>query len=130
MEGTVNLLSVSMIAVSLVALGGIFYLARKLSAQNARLASELDMLRQDFNALCSGAVGVNKRVLRLEQRGRDLQQRQDSMEQQQKPSQRPYGEAIQLVQKGADAARLVEEFGLSRSEAELIVMLHGMREAG
>ena len=130
MEGSVNLISISTTAVSLLALGGIFFLVRKLKSENARLASELDTLRQDFSVLCSGAVGVNKRVLRLEQRGRDLQHRQDNMEHRQKPSQRPYGEAINRVQKGADATHLVEEFGLTRSEADLIVMLHGMREAG
>ncbi len=130
MDGSVNLISIAMTVVSLLALGGIFYLVRKLKSENARLATELDALRHDFNALCSGAVGVNKRVLRLEQRGRDLQHRQDSIEQRQKPSQRPYGEAINLVQKGADEMRLVQELGLTRSEADLIVMLHGMREAG
>lgn len=98
--------------------------------KNARIRADLDAMRADFNALCAGAVGVDKRVLRLEQRGRDLTQRQDEMEQQRSSTGRPYGEAIQLVQKGANAARLVEELDLTRNEAELIVMLHGIKDAG
>ncbi len=125
-----NLLSISILAVSLAVIAGLLYLALRLRSQTIRLVSELEMLRRDFNALCAGAVGVDKRVLRLEQRGRDLQQRQDSIEQRQKPAQRPYDEAIYRVQKGADATRLMEDFGLTRSEADLIVMLHGMRDAG
>jgi hypothetical protein len=42
-------------------------------------------------------------------------------------SDRPYGEAIQLVQRGASASDLVKELGLSRSEADLVVMLHGSK---
>ena len=129
MESIVNPISISIIAVSLAAISGLFYAALKFRSQNARLVRDLDLLRSDFNALCAGAVGVDKRVLRLEQRGRDLQHRQETIEQRQNTSQRPYGEAIHQVQKGADAIRLVEEFGLSRSEADLIVMLHGEREA-
>jgi hypothetical protein len=130
MESTVNFLLISLSTVGLVALTGLLYLALKLRSKNAGLVNELDLLRHDFNALCAGAVGVDKRVLRLEQRGRDLQQRQDNIEHRQKPTQRPYDAAIHLVQKGADAVNLVEEFGLTRSEADRIVMRHGMREAG
>ena len=125
-----NPVSISIIVVSLVSLTGLLYLALKFRSRNDRLVRELDLLRNDFNALCAGAVGVDKRVLRLEQRGRDLLQRQETIEQRHSTSQRPYGEAIYQVQKGADATRLVEEFGLSRSEADLIVILHGMREPG
>ena len=130
MESILNPISISIISVSLVVLTGLVYLALKFRSENARLAKELDMLRHDFNAFCAGAVGVDKRVLRLEQSGRDLQHRQETIEQRQNTAQRPYGEAIYKVQKGADATRLVEEFGLSRSEADLIVMLHGMHDAG
>ena len=49
--------------------------------------------------------------------------------QHQNQEERPYGEAIQMIHKGATAASLGERLGLSRSEAELMVMLHGVRKA-
>ncbi|MCW8847661.1 MAG: DUF2802 domain-containing protein [Sedimenticola sp.] len=82
-------------------------------------------LNENLNALCTGAVGVDQRVNNLERTGRDLAHRQESIESQQQD--RPYGEAIQLVQQGANASRLVEELGLSRSEADLVVMLHSSK---
>jgi Tfp pilus assembly protein PilN len=93
------------------------------------LQEKAEFLTTSLNALCSGAVGVDHRVARLEQRGRDLEHRQDSFETQ-KQSERPYGEAIQLVHQGASAMRLVEELGLSHNEAELVVMLHGAKSTG
>ena len=90
---------------------------------------KVDELSSTVSGLCSAAVGVDKRVIRLEQKGRDLEHRQESFETQ-KHSDRPYGEAIQLVHRGATASRLVEELGLSHSEAELVVMLHSMEKTG
>ncbi|WP_275096523.1 DUF2802 domain-containing protein [Sedimenticola hydrogenitrophicus] len=87
--------------------------------------AQIHSLTENLNALCSGAVGVDQRVSDLERSGRDLAHRQESMESSQ--SDRPYGEAIQLVQRGASASDLVKELGLSRSEADLVVMLHGSK---
>jgi hypothetical protein len=56
--------------------------------------------------------------------------RQESIETAKQSGDRPYGEAIQMVHKGAGVARLVDDLGLSRSEAELLVMLHGVKKAG
>ena len=86
--------------------------------------ARLDSLAENLNALCSGAVGVDQRLGRLENRGRDLAYRQESIESHQY-AERPYAEAIRLVHQGATAARLEEELGLSGSEAELVFMLHG-----
>ncbi len=95
------------------------------------LTKQIEQLATTTNVLCASAVGVDKRVIKLERNGRDLIHRQESMEtsKQAGASDRPYGEAIQMVQKGAGASRLVEELGLSKSEAELLVMLHGVKKA-
>lgn len=95
----------------------------------AELGKQVEQLSTTTNVLCASAVGVDKRVIRLERNGRDLIHRQESIETSQQASDRPYGEAIQMVQKGAGASRLMEELGLSKSEAELLVMLHGMKRA-
>lgn len=89
----------------------------------------IDALSSNLNALCAGAVGVDQRVTGLEQKSREQQQQLESMASNQQ-SERPYGEAIHLVHQGATPHRLVEELGLSRSEADLVVMLHGVKKAG
>ena len=78
--------------------------------------------------MLSGTVGVDRRLTMLESQGRNLDLRQESLESR-KQDERPYGEAIQLIHKGATAESLVERLGLTRSEAELMVMLHSVREA-
>lgn len=98
---------------------------RRLSDANGRI----DTLSANLNALCAGAVGVDQRISSLEQGGRDLQHRLESMATSQQ-ADRPYGEAIHMVHQGATPHRLVEELGLSRSEADLVAMLHGMKKAG
>lgn len=102
-------------------------LARRIKQQNSQLSvaqGKIDALSENLNALCSGAVGVDQRVSLLERQRRDIQQRQESLENQQQ-LERPYSAAIQMVHQGATADRLVDELGLSRSEADLVVMLHG-----
>lgn len=106
--------------------------ARTIRRQNNRITEmtkQIEQLVTTATALCAGAVGVDRRVVKLERNSRDLAHRQESIESQQHTADRPYGEAIQMVQKGAVASRLVDELGLSNSEAELLVMLHGMKRA-
>lgn len=115
----------------ILALGAVFALLlfglrlRDSSRQLQALQAQVHSLTENLNALCSGAVGVDRRVSNLERNGRDLAHRQESMESTQ--SERPYGEAIQMVQRGATASVLVQELGLSKSEADLVVMLHGSK---
>ncbi len=110
----------------------IFMLRRSIRVQQDRIVvmeGKVQELTASLNALCAGAVGVDRRVVRLERNNRDLEHRQETLESQDVPD-RPYGEAIQLVQQGASARRLMEELEMSPSEAELLVALHGSRKAG
>lgn len=119
-------------AVSSLALLGCFVLLVKNHRQRARIRQmeqRLGSIEQSLGALCSGTSGVDERVARLERMSRDLEHRQGTIEAQQQ-GERPYGEAIQLVHQGATAERLMEELGLSRSEADLVAMLHGMKQVG
>jgi hypothetical protein len=94
----------------------------------AQLQVELDLVRQSISGLTAGAVGVDRRMQRLEAREKVLSERQETYEIQQSDEQ-PYGHAIRLVQQGAEVSRLVDELQLSESEAELIVRLHGQRNS-
>lgn len=106
-------------------LGVAFLFLRVLKFQQKieKAEAQIHSLTDNLNALCSGAVGLDQRVNTLEQDGRDLANRQEFIESK-GTSDQPYGEAIRLVQQGARAADLVEQLGLSRSEADLVVMLH------
>ncbi len=123
------------ILISIVCLAMLFFRrqSRTIRLQDNRieeLGKQIEQLTTTVNVLCASAVGVDKRVIKLERNGRDLTYRQESIESSQHTVDRPYGEAIQMAQRGARASRLVEELGLSESEAELMVMLHGMKKAG
>ncbi len=123
------------ILISIVCLAMLFFRrqSRTIRLQDNRieeLGKQIEQLTTTVNVLCASAVGVDKRVIKLERNGRDLTYRQESIESSQHTVDRPYGEAIQMAQRGARASRLVEELGLSESEAELLVMLHGMKKAG
>ncbi len=123
-----EILTLLSLILALGAIAALVFVGLRLRDANRQL-QDLQMrvhsLTENLNALCSGAVGVDQRVSNLERSGRDLAHRQESMESTQ--SDRPYGEAIQMVQRGATASALVEELGLSRSEADLVVMLHGSK---
>ena len=108
------------------ALVGVVFLFLRVASQQQKIdraEAQIQSLVDNLNAVCSGAVGLDHRVGRLEQNGRELATRQESIESQAQSDQ-PYGEAIRLVQQGATASELVEKLGLSRSEADLVAMLH------
>lgn len=127
-----SLLWVVVSITALLLLAGMAWLALRVHTvqlESRALKARLESVCCDLNALCSGAVGVDRRITILEHQGRRLDQRQETLENQ-KQDERPYGEAIQMIHQGATAASLVDKLGLSRSEAELMVMLHGVRKAG
>jgi len=101
---------------------------RRIQLELTELQRRHESLNADLNALCAGTVGVDRRILELERQSRELSQRQESLESR-KQEQQPYGEAIQMIYQGASAESLVQKLGLNRGEAELMVMLHGVRKA-
>jgi hypothetical protein len=109
---------------------GLVVLQRRLAEQTARAAQlqqQMTLLSQSISGLTAGAVGMDRRMRRLQARERLLTERQETYDIQQADDQ-PYSHAIRLVQQGAATSRLIEELGLGESEAELILRLHGRRE--
>ena len=92
------------------------------------LVSELGIVKEDVAVLGAGAAGTSEHVTRLGQRLRCFVEKQQTMESAH-DLERPYGRAIQLVHNGAGIDELVETCRLTRSEAELIVMLHRVEMA-
>jgi hypothetical protein len=93
----------------------------------AQYKRDVDTLKQTVGALCSSAVGVDRRVNRLERMGRDLEERQENIEHSSHQSDPPYSDAIRMVQEGAGADELIQELGISRDAADLIIMMHGIK---
>ena len=87
----------------------------------------VDDLHNNFNALCSGSVGVGKRISRLESKTRQQADRQLRLEDK-TPALQNYGNAARLANKGADRDELVDYCGLSRGEAELILFLNSEKQ--
>ena len=83
----------------------------------------IHQIRQDMHALCAGAINLGKHVDALEQKIRRQAERQDQFAMRD-PSEHTYAHAIRLAQKGANLNELVENCGLARSEAELLLSVH------
>jgi len=99
----------------------------ELSAQLEQLQQQQLFQQQSISGLTAGAVGMDRRLNRISASEKLLHDRQETFQNQQAAEQ-PYSHAIQLVQQGASAQRLVDELSLSESEADLIVRLHGLRD--
>ena len=101
---------------------------RMLQERLAEREQDLTALRSDLAALTKASVGAGDHLMQVEHRVRRLSERQNQSEMR-AVGDRPYQQAIQLVQNGADVEELVRQCGLTRGEADLIVMLHGVAQA-
>lgn len=105
------------------------YAMRRLRQQLHLRDDRSSRQQDDFAALCKASVGAGDHLVRLEQQVRRLTERQDQIELR-GGGDRPYTQAIQMVQRGADVSELIASCGLTRGEAELIAMLHGVAKTG
>jgi hypothetical protein len=86
--------------------------------------NKLLQLENDLSALCIASVGEGEHVGRLEKQMRSISDRQDALDLRVSTEQ-PYDRASQLAQDGASVDDIVNSCGLTRAEAELVIMLHG-----
>jgi len=103
------------------------YRGRQYQNTIKKLSASIERLEADMNALCSGTVGVGKRINKLESKSRLQAERQKRLEHQ-TPDLQSYGNAARLANKGADVDELVDHCGLSRGEAELIMFLNSQQQ--
>ncbi|MEJ2394537.1 MAG: DUF2802 domain-containing protein [Candidatus Thiodiazotropha sp.] len=76
----------------------------------------------------SSLVWIAMLILLLLQMGRDLEERQETIEQHSQHGDPPYSDAIRMVQDGAGVDQLITELGISRDAADLIIMMHGIKQ--
>ncbi len=116
----------TLILLPLLVLGISLYRVRRsfhrLAAELHTTRDRLQLAEQELGALCSASVGAGGHVVKLEQQVRRMIERQDTLELR-AGNDRPYHQASQMVNKGADIGELVDACGLTRGEAELLVMM-------
>lgn len=89
----------------------------------AELSVELEAVRRDLSALCTGAVGAGGHLERIDRQMLRLAERQNRLEERE-VSDREYERAAKLIREGAGAEQVVRECGLPRAEAELLLRMH------
>lgn len=115
---------------------------RKQRKQQSKHEITVEQLQRDLRALANAAVGVGERVLRVERTQRHQQANNTqpvaltSTEtatvtpvEYYSPSNQPYEQAIRMTQTGASVDDIVNICGLSKSEAELVHMMHRLDKA-
>ena len=141
-----NSLSVTeglMISVTVVLVLSLFALQRQRKQQQDQILT-MQSLQRDLRALANAAVGVGGRVLEIERHQRKAPVIVPKYEQQpvvayntptsqveycNSSSNQPYEQAIRMAQTGANIDDIVNVCGLSKSEAELVTMMHRLDKA-
>lgn len=98
--------------------------AREQMVMQERLDGRMDKLSQKLNEYQQSNIRMGEELLALREKLSQLENRQQRLEQQDTQSM-PYNQASRLVSMGAGTDDLMQACGLSRSEAELMIKLHG-----
>lgn len=109
----------------IVALFGVLLFVRDSRSQRI-IDEQLAVIRRmqsDIHALTAGAINMGNHTESLEYKIRRVAERQEQLEARD-PMQQTYAHAIRLAQKGAEIDDLVENCGLAKGEAELLLRLH------
>lgn len=93
----------------------------RLMRNQAKQDLEIENLQGSINAICSGAVGIGEHLSQLDQRSRLLMERQEKIELNES-SNRNYKFAQKMAKKGANVEDVIEDCGLARGEAELVLL--------
>jgi len=96
---------------------------REAQESEQRLNQRIEVLENELSAMMDGAFGVASQLQKVESNLKSTVQQQEQLHQRDMGNL-PYNEAVRRASKGADVGELVEHCGLSRSEAELVEMLH------
>lgn len=140
----ISMTDLLMFSVAFVLLMSFFLIQRQRKQQHEQQLS-MQSLQRDLRALANAAVGVGGRVLEIErhQRKRPAVASPQNIVQQTEPiaasykspmaaapveyynsPNQPYEQAIHMAQSGASTDDIVNLCGLSKSEADLVSMMH------
>jgi hypothetical protein len=111
------------LAMALIALRGI----RGWRARCVSLESSLAAVRRELELVASISAKSGRRVKRIEHEYSTVSDRVDQVEL--RGAAQSFDLAIDSARRGADPARLAQQFGLSRGEADLVTRLHGRKKS-
>lgn len=97
---------------------------RKQQQEFQQLSQMLQRTNQDVAGLCSAAVIVDDQISVTSEQLKALLDKVSGADWPE-DSEHCYQGVIQKVQSGADAEYLMQECGISRDEAQLLIRLHG-----
>jgi hypothetical protein len=100
-----------------------FRAARGGRARCVILETNLAALRSELDLAASMGVNTGHRVERIVEGYSGLTERVDRLES--RGTAQCFDQAIDAARRGADPGKLTQQFGLSRSEADLVARLHG-----
>ena len=127
MSGLIGFLLASLaLLVAAAALAGAFWCRSRLRQVQARLArqeNQLLALRGGLSAIAEEGLHEGRRGQALEQRVRQLSEYQEQL-MMRDPEEAPFHHALRLASRGASAEELVQDCGITRGEAELVLALH------
>jgi hypothetical protein len=87
------------------------------------METQLSVLRSELDLAASAGIKSAHRVKRIAGGCAGLAARMDQLEL--RGAAQCFDQAIDAARRGADTGKLTEQFGLSRSEADLVARLHG-----
>ncbi len=98
--------------------------AQRLLELQARLDGRIDKLGHKLTEYQQSNIRMGEELIALREKLAQLDNKQQRLEQQDVQTM-PYNQANRLVSMGASLDDLMQACGLSRSEAELMLKLHG-----
>lgn len=99
-------------------------LASRQMEQETRLDGRIDKLSHKLTEYQQSNIRMGEELIALRDKLTQLEHKQQRLEQQDVHTM-PYNQASRLVNMGASLDDLMQSCGLSRSEAELMLKLHG-----
>jgi len=100
-----------------------FRAARRGRARCVTLETSLAALRSELDLTASMGIETGQRVERIVEGYSGLTERVDQLEL--RGTAQYFDQAIDAARRGAAPGNLTQQFGLSRSEADLVARLHG-----
>jgi hypothetical protein len=99
---------------------------RRWRARCLAAETSLAAMRHEIEVLASISLRTGRRVKRIEQEYSGVADRVELVEL--RGAAASFDEAIDSARRGTDPAKLTQQFGLSRVEADLVTRLHGRRK--
>lgn len=109
--------------VCLVALTLVISLRGRLAAAEAALSNRVEKIEGELSAILDGTLGMGQHLQEVQRDLKDTREKQQQLEQRDLGAL-PYNQAVRMVGSGAGVDELINHCGLSRSEADLVMLLH------